>query len=157
MNDGGRERAASGPRQGRKNQRSSSDWASLAKIFHIEHFRAMQILRSPTGLGRHKFDTKQIFPDTAPQPKPQAHIKEQTDGRIPQTIVRIQSYDRKRLIFPGSSVRHRSAFDTPGLEQTCLDGKQIRLYNPFGGPEASWKPNTTQNHVIAPRVPEDSV
>ena len=43
---GGRERAASGPRQGRKNPRSPSDWANLAKIFHIEHFRAMQILRS---------------------------------------------------------------------------------------------------------------
>ena len=125
---GGRERAASGPRQGRKNQRSPSDWASLAKIFHIEHFRAMQILRSPTDLDLKKSDMKQIFPDTTPQPKCQAHIKAQTDGRISQTIVRIQNYDRKRQIFPGIPVRHRSAFDTPGLEQTCL--RQNRLYKP---------------------------
>ena len=119
---GGRERAASGPRQGRKNQRSPSDWASLAKIFHIEHFRAMQILRSPTDLDGRKFDTKQIFPDTAPQPKPQAHIKEQTDERISQTIFGIQSCEAKRRIFPGFSVRHFCCFDAPGLEKYCFDG-----------------------------------
>ena len=75
-----------------------------------------------------KFDPKQIFPDTAPQPKHQAHIKEQTDGRKSKTIVRIQSSEAKRRIFPGIPVRHRSAFDTPGLEENCL--RQNRLYKP---------------------------
>ena len=95
-NEGGRERAASGPRQGRKNQRSPSGWASLANLFHIEHFRAMQILRAPTDLGPHKSAIKQIFPDTAPQPKPQAHTKEQTDGRKSKMIARIRSSEAKR-------------------------------------------------------------
>ena len=43
-----------------------------------------------------EFDVKQIFPDTARQPQPPAHIKEQTDERISQTIVRIQSNQAKR-------------------------------------------------------------
>ena len=64
----------------------------------------MQILRSRTDLGPHKFDVKQIFPDTALQPQPPAHITEQTDGRISQTIVRIQINQAKREMFPGFSV-----------------------------------------------------
>ena len=88
----------------------------------------MQFLRSRTDLDRRKFDVKQIFPDTARQPKPPANIKEQTDGRISQTIFRIQSNQAKRYFFPEFSVSHLDRFDAPGLEKYCLDGKQNRLY-----------------------------
>ena len=77
----------------------------------------MQMLRPRTGLGLRKFDVKQIFPDTTRQPKPPPHIKEQTDGRISQTIVRIQSNQAKREFFPGFSVRHLDRFDAPDLEE----------------------------------------
>ena len=81
----------------------------------------MQISRPRTDLGPHKFDVKQIFPDTVRQPRPPAHIKEQTDGRISQTIFRIQSNQAKREMFPGFPVRHLDRFDAPGLEKYCLD------------------------------------
>ena len=97
----------------------------------------MQILRSRTDLARQKFDGKQIFPDTAPQPKPPAHIKEQTDERISQTIFRIQSNQAKRDMFPGFSVNHLGRFDAPGLEEYCLDGRQIRLYKPRAATEGT--------------------
>ena len=71
----------------------------------------MQFLRSRTDLDPRKFDVKQIFPDTARQPQPPAHIKEQTDERIPQTIFRIQSNQAKREIVPGIPVRHLDRFD----------------------------------------------
>ena len=90
----------------------------------------MQFLRSRTDLDGRKFDVKQIFPDTARQPKPPPHTKEQTDGRISQTIFRIQSNQAKREFFPGFSVRHLGRLDAPGLEKYCLDGKQNRLYKP---------------------------
>ena len=91
----------------------------------------MQFLRSRTNLESNKCDTKQIFPDTARQPQAPAHIKEQTDGRISQTILRIQSNQAKREIFPGLSVRHLDRFDAPGLEKYCLDGRTYRLYKQF--------------------------
>ena len=90
----------------------------------------MHFLRSRTDLGLHKFDVKQIFPDTARQPQPPAHIKEQTDGRISQTILRTQSNQAKRDFFPGFPVRHLDRFDAPGLEKYCLDGRANRLYKP---------------------------
>ena len=76
--------------------------------------------RSDLGVAKH--GTKQISPDTAPVPRCQTHIKEQTDGRISQTIFKQQSFNRKRSIFPGISVRHRSACDTPGQNRLALDG-----------------------------------
>ena len=88
----------------------------------------MQILRSRTDLSLKKYGMNQIFPDTARQPKPPAHIKEQTDERISQTIVKIQSSQAKRRIFPGFSVRHFDRFDAPAEEQYCL--RQNRLYKP---------------------------
>ena len=90
----------------------------------------MQIPHSRTDLGVKKSDTKQIFPDTAPQPKPPANIKEQTDERISQTIFSIPSNQAKRDFFPGFPVRHLDRFDAPAGEQYCLDGRQIRLYKP---------------------------
>ena len=90
----------------------------------------MRILRSRTDLGLQKSGVKQIFPDTARQPQAPAHIKEQTDGRISQTIFRIQSNQAKRKMFPGFPVRHLDRFDAPGLEKYCLDGKANRLYKP---------------------------
>ena len=101
----------------------------------FRHFRTRHETtprKAPTNLdlGRRKFDVKQIFPDTARQPKVPAHIKEQTDGRISQTIFRIQSNQAKREMFPGFSVRHLDRFDAPGLEKHCLDGRHIRLYKP---------------------------
>ena len=84
----------------------------------------MQILRPRTDLGPHKFDTKQIFPDTARQPQPPAHIKEQTDGRISQTIVRIQSNQATRKIFPGFSVRHLDRFDAPAEKSIAWTEEQ---------------------------------
>ena len=77
----------------------------------------MQIPHSRTDLGVQKSGVKQIFPDTARQPQPPAHIKEQTDGRISQTIFRIQNNQAKRDFFPGLSVRHLDRFDAPGLEE----------------------------------------
>ena len=50
---------------------------------------------------------------------------------ISQTIVRIQSSDAKREMFPGCSVRNLDRFDAPGLEEYCLDGRANRLYKPF--------------------------
>ena len=88
----------------------------------------MQILRSQTDLSAKKSGMKQIVPDTARQPQPPAHIKEQTDERISQTIVRIQSNQAKRDLFPGFSVSHLDRFDAPGLEEYCLDGRANRLY-----------------------------
>ena len=76
----------------------------------------MQILRPRTDLGLRKFDVKQIFPDTARQPQPPAHIKEQTDERISQTIVRIQSNQAKREFFPGIPVSQLDRFDAPAEE-----------------------------------------
>ena len=73
----------------------------------------MQFLRSRTDLEWPKFDVKQIFPATARQAHPPAHIKEQTDERISQTIVRIQSNRATREHFPGFSVRHLDRFDAP--------------------------------------------
>ena len=73
----------------------------------------MQILRPRTDLDLQKFGVKQMFPDTARQPQPPAHIKEQTDERISQTIVRIQSNQAKRDFFPGFSVRHLDRVDAP--------------------------------------------
>ena len=80
----------------------------------------MQLLRPRTDLELHKFDTKQIFPDTARQPQPRAHIKEQTDERISQTIVRIQSNQAKRDFFPGFPVRHLDRFDAPAENSIAL-------------------------------------
>ena len=88
----------------------------------------MQKLRPRTDLDATNFDMKQIFPDTARQPQPPAHIKEQTDERISQTIVRMQSNEAKREFFPGFSVRHIGRFDAPAEEQYCLG--QNRLYKP---------------------------
>ena len=73
----------------------------------------MQISRSRTDLSAKISDIKQIFPDTARQPKPPAHIKEQTGGRISQTIVRIQSNQAKREFFPGIPVGHLDRLDAP--------------------------------------------
>ena len=72
------------------------DSAWPAEIVHVEHFRVMQILRSTTDLDLKKSDMKQIFPDTAPENKCGAHIKEQTDERISQTTFVIQSCEAKR-------------------------------------------------------------
>ena len=90
----------------------------------------MQILPSPTDLDPRKFDPKQICPDTAPQPKHQAHIKKETDERISQTIFGIQSCEAKHLIFPGFSVRHFCCFDAPAEKNIALTVKQNRLYKP---------------------------
>ena len=80
----------------------------------------MQFLRSRTDLGRRKFDVKQIVTDSARQPQPPAHIKEQTDERISQTIFRIQSNQAKREIIPGFSVRHLDRFDAPAENSIAL-------------------------------------
>ena len=128
---GGRERAASGPRQGRIFRASSSGNAGPAKISSFQRLRAMHVLRSQTDLGLQKCGVKQIFPDTARQPRPPTNNKEQTDGRISQTIFRIQSNQAKRKMFPGFSVRHLDRFNAPGLEKYCLDGTANRLYKPY--------------------------
>ena len=73
----------------------------------------MQILHSRTDLGVKKSGMKQIVSDTARQPQAPAHTKEQTDERISQTIVRIQSNQTKREFVPGFSVRHLDRFDAP--------------------------------------------
>ena len=56
--------------------------------------------RKKTNLTTDLVDTKlclkRIFPDSAAQPKPPAHISQQTDGRILKTIVRIQSKKPQR-------------------------------------------------------------
>ena len=83
----------------------------------------MQKSRSRTDLAPQKSGIKQIIRATARQPKPPTHIKEQTDGRKSKTIVRIQSSDHKRGIFPGFPARQVDCLDAPGLEQYCLDGK----------------------------------
>ena len=94
----------------------SSERVVAAKRLHFEDFPTMQKSRPRTDLDGRKFDVKQIFWSTARQPKPPAHIKEQTDGRISKTIVGIQSSDHKRGNFPGFSVRHVGCFDAPGPE-----------------------------------------
>ena len=76
----------------------------------------MQILRYASELGARKFDIKQIFLDQARYLQAQTHHEEQTDERISQTIVRMQSRQTKRSNFPGFSVRHFGCFDAPGLE-----------------------------------------
>ena len=97
----------------------------------------MQIPHSRTDLDPRKFDVKQIFPDTARQPQP-PHIKEQTDGRISQTIVGIQSNQAKREFFPGFSVRHLARFDAPAEKSIAWTGKQNRLYKPHAATEGAW-------------------
>ena len=66
-----------------------------ASIFH-ENFEIPDFM---TDLDPAKSHVKQIFPDTAPRPKCQANMSLQTDGRISQTIFRIQSYEAKRDFF----------------------------------------------------------
>ena len=80
----------------------------------------MQILRSRTDLDATNFGVKQMFPDTARQPRPPAHIKEQADERISQTIVGIQSNQAKRKLFPWFSVRHLDRFDAPAENSIAL-------------------------------------
>ena len=80
----------------------------------------MQISHSRTDLKTKKSGMKQIFPDTARQPQAPAHIKEQTDERISQTIVRIQSNQAKRESFPGIPVRHLDRFDAPAENSIAL-------------------------------------
>ena len=65
---------------------------SPAAIFH-ENF---EISNFAPDLEDAKSDAKRIFQDTAGQPKPPAHIPQRSDGRISQTIVRIQSKKPKR-------------------------------------------------------------
>ena len=62
--------------------------ARYQEIFEISNFAP--------DLGLTKFCFKRIFLDTTAQPKPPAHISQQSDGRIPKTIVRIQSRKPKR-------------------------------------------------------------
>ena len=88
-------------------------------------------MRPRTDLVGRKFDMKQIFPDTARQPKAPPHIKEQTDGRISQTIFRIQSNQAKRdfsqdflfVILTASTPRLRIILlgrkTYPSLQATC--------------------------------------
>ena len=98
MNEGRRERAASGPRRGPMFRCSSTEKAVPAKIVHVEHFPFMQKSRPPTDLDPK--ESKQIFPDTAPQQKTQAHTTEQTAGRTSQTIFKIHSYGPRIYVFP---------------------------------------------------------
>ena len=92
---------------------------------------------------------KQIFPDTARQPRPPAHIKDQTDERISQTIFRILSNLAKRDLFPGFPARHLDRFDAPGEEQYCLG--QNRLYKPH---ESTTNRTPKQTKQIYARRPE---
>ena len=73
---------------------------------------------------------KQLVPDTARQPQPPTPIKEQTDVRTAQMIVRIPTNQVKRDFFPGLPVSHLGRFDALGLEEYCLDGRANRLYKP---------------------------
>ena len=75
----------------------------------------------PTDLDAPKCHGKQIFRETAAQPQTPTHIKEETDGRISQTIVRIQSNQPKRAENDGFSNRqsrtqmaHRDYLGPPG-------------------------------------------
>ena len=80
----------------------------------------MQILRPRTDLDVKKSGMKQIFPDTARQPQPPAHTKEQTDELISRTIDRIQSNQATREIVPGLPVRHLDRFDAPAGNNIAL-------------------------------------
>ena len=80
----------------------------------------MQFLRPGTDPDARKFDIKQILPATTRQPQPPTHIKEQTDGRISQTIARIQNNQAKRELFPGFSVGHFDRFDAPAEKRIAL-------------------------------------
>ena len=109
----GRSRAASGPRQGAKNIRRSSETASPTKIFDFQDFLVMQFLHSrtrpwPTQIFFHEF-----FWDTTAQPQPPAHIPQQTDGRISKTIVGIQSSKPIRDENAGKICSHFFCFEAP--------------------------------------------
>ena len=68
--------------------REGSPAAIFHEIFEISNFA--------TDLRPAKSHVKRIFRDTVARPQPPAHIPQQTDGRISQTIVRIQSRKPKR-------------------------------------------------------------
>ena len=94
----------------------------------------MQILRSATDLDARKFDIKQFFLDQARHLQARTHNEEQTNGRISQTIVRIQSREAKRHVFPGffGLQVDRHLGPPPGLaEEYCLTVKHYRLYKPY--------------------------
>ena len=92
----GRSRAASGPRQGAKNIRKSSETASPTNIFDFQDFWVMQFLRSRTRPCPTLFFFHELFWDTRAQPYQSTHIKAHSDGRILKTIVGIQTRKRKR-------------------------------------------------------------
>ena len=68
--------------------REGSPTARYHEIFEISNFAS--------DLGAAKSHLQIFFWDTAAQPQPPAHISQRSDGRISQTIVRIQSRKPKR-------------------------------------------------------------
>ena len=68
--------------------REGSPAARYHEIFEISN--------SAPDLEDAKSHAKRIFRDTAAQPKPPAHVSQQSDGRISKTIVRILSSKPKR-------------------------------------------------------------
>ena len=92
----GRSRAASGPRQGAKNIRKSSETASPTKKFDFQDFWVMQFLRSRTRPWSTLIFFHEFFWDTRAEPYQSTHIKAQSDGRISETIVRILNRKPKR-------------------------------------------------------------
>ena len=68
--------------------REGSPAATFHEIIEISNF--------VPDLDAAKSRLQEFFWDTTAQPKPPAHISQQTDGRISQTIVRIQSSKPKR-------------------------------------------------------------
>ena len=84
----------------------------------------MQILRSAADLTPRKLNMKQIFLDQARYLQAQTHHEEQTDERISQTIVGIQSSEAKRGFFPGLPVRHLDRSDAPAEKNIAWTGSR---------------------------------
>ena len=68
--------------------REGSPAARYHEVFEISNFAP--------DLDAAKSHLQEFFWDTAAQPKPPAHISQQTDGRISKTIVGIRSSKPKR-------------------------------------------------------------
>ena len=75
----------------------------------ISEIDILQKIMSITDLEAAKSHVEQIFPDTAAKPRIPAHIKAETDGRISQTIVRIQNNEPKRAKNAGFSNRRSTS------------------------------------------------
>ena len=114
---------------------------SPAAIFH----EILEISNFASDLNPQKSGVQNFFRGTAAQPQPPAHISQQSDGLISQTIVRIQNRKRKRnenartfcspifgLEAPPNTILLGRWEPNPSLQVTCHITSEVTTAAPQG-------------------------